>query len=554
MKGVKYFKIIRYREFKSFDKEVKKIKPAEAVLPPPSSKFGKRNLSEEFIADRVEKLSTYLKEICSSDELSKTPVITRFLMCPDPDALLLEALNMTIHALRTKHKIWCSEEVSSTQEEAILREVTKVVARDHDFDSAAAARAVAGTGAQSKVAEAWEYLRDDKSLAHKQTEGILSIEYSVYKANEAAVRKRFAELIEPAFDPVRDQLNTAIDSFIQNLVPPAFGGNTLGVDTLHTDFLRVVNSADAMALPVLLARARDTRNNYLEFLQQNIFPGTTEVVHMLGSTLVSDLFTESGVVTAAAGELNRFVSELLSLMGVEFWVEPLRVIFGFKDTLSRIDVSETTNIDGAINKTLREFRVAVEESEFHFCAEAKRVWWNLSTPAVPPAAAAVLAPLVEKQAEYIRKDFAVHCLMRFWNVFTDTAWGTFYDKSAKISWSEKVDRAYDAGARAFHKSMRNRFVGAICNLATNFFKLSVIGPLFNETFEKMRDGAVAEAVKECVEQKTLAAFGIRSLFYSVLDEVVSEYCKNCTLKKKDLIETSSHNLFCGIPPGQMTLK
>lgn len=550
---MKSFKVIRYSEFKNFDKEVKKIKPPEAVLPPPSSKFGKRNLSEDFITERIEKLGLYLNEISSCEELNKTPIVLRFLSYPNTNNTQLEALDTAIHAMRRKYKIWCEDELCPTQEEAIFREITKVIAKTRDLDIGAVARVVSSCGGLSDAKDLWEELKSDKSMVLKHTEGILSIEYAAYKANEVTLRQRFTEIIKPVFEPIQDQLNTAIDLFIQNLVPPAFGGSNLGVDTLTTDFIRIMNSADTVAVPLILNRSRDTRLKYLDFLSHNIFPEMTEIGNMLSRTLTCDFFKESNIVSVVGGELSHFFSELFNLMKTEFWGEPLRIILSFRESLSRVDAAAVSNIDGVINKGLRELKDAISDAEFHFSAEAKHVWWSLSKPPISPEISSVLGPLSITTADYIREEFMVHIIMRFWNVFTDTAWGMFYDKSEDIPWSKKVEIAYENGAKAFQKSIKSSFVKGIYNIVANLFKLSIIGPLFNETFEKSLGGAISDITKECIESKTMAAFGVRSLFYSVLDEVVMEYCMKCTHKKKDLIESSAYNLFSGIPPSTMSL-
>ena len=510
-------------------------------------------MSEDFISDRVEKLGAYLNEISSCEELNKTPIVLRFLSNSNTNNTQLEALDKAIHAMRRKYKIWCGDDLSPTQEEAIVREITKVIAKTRDLDIGAVARVVASCGGHSAAKELWEDLKSDKSMVLKHTEGILSIEYAAYKSNEYTLRQRFTELIKPAFEPIQDQLNTAIDLFIQNLVPPAFGGSNLGVDTLTTDFIRITNSAETTAVPVILNRSKDTRLKYLEFLSHNIFPEVTEIGNMLSRTLTCDFFKESSTVSVVGGELSNFFSEIFTLMKAEFWGEPLRIILSFKESLSRVDTASATNIDGVINKGLRELKDAISDAEFQYCAEAKRVWWTLSKPPIPPEIASVLAPLSITTADYIRNEFMVHVLMRFWNVFTDTAWGMFYDKSEEIPWAKKVDIAYEKGAKAFYNSIKSRFTKGICNIVSNLFKLSIIGPLFNETFEKSLGGPISDITKECIDSKTMAAFGVRSLFYSVLDEVVMEYCLECANKKKELIESSAYNLFSGIPPSTMSM-
>lgn len=503
--------------------------------------------------ERIEKLGAYLNEITTCNELNKTPLTQHFLTFPNSNKKQIVALDRAIQAMRRKHNLWCASELSHTQEDSILKEIVKVISKERCLDPMVVTRGVMMAKGQAAVKELWEDLMSDKSMALKQTEDILSIEYPTYESNETVVKKCFSDLIIPVFEPLHEQLNAAICMFVHNLVPPAFEATNLGVDTLTTDLIRVINSAASAEIPSLLSRMKDIKSKYFDFLGHNILPEVTEIGQMLGRALTCDFFKENSILTIVGGDFSHFISEMFGLMDFDFWDEPIRSIFSFKESLSRIDETATTNIDSLINKALRDFKNLISKGEFHFCAEAKRVQWAFSRPKFSPGVAFVLDQLSTTVSDHIRNDFIIHSLMRFWNVFTDTAWGLFYDKSNDVAWSKKVDIAYEKGARAFIACIKKRFIGIIYNIVVNLFKFSIIDPLFNATFERAKDEAVADIIKKCIDPKTLAAFGVRSLFYSVLDNIITDYCSSCVLKTKDLIESSIYKLFSGIPPSTMSV-
>lgn len=118
----------RYKQFKKFhDKWGKKVNSAK--LPPPSSKFGSRDLSWDFRRRREKMLQEYVDAICA-DERSATnkDVLAFFRVGQNEDAVFRETFRRAYD--RTRSYLWqWSWVVWDTEEEAIGRLVSEEVKR-----------------------------------------------------------------------------------------------------------------------------------------------------------------------------------------------------------------------------------------------------------------------------------------------------------------------------------------------------------------------------------------------------------------------------------------
>jgi len=94
----------RYSQFKSLNKAVGKQFHIKAPFPAASSKFGARNLSSDFVAQRIKELNAYLQELCEAPESEKNSHVLAFFgltEIDDPLSLEIEtrAVDGTLHDL-----------------------------------------------------------------------------------------------------------------------------------------------------------------------------------------------------------------------------------------------------------------------------------------------------------------------------------------------------------------------------------------------------------------------------------------------------------------------
>lgn len=118
----------RYKQFKKFhDKYGSKVKAAK--LPPPSSKFGSRDLSWEFRRRRETMLQEYVDAICAEEKsASNKDVLAFFRVGQNEDAVFKETFRRAYNKTRSYLWQW-SWVVWDTEEEALARLVSEEVKR-----------------------------------------------------------------------------------------------------------------------------------------------------------------------------------------------------------------------------------------------------------------------------------------------------------------------------------------------------------------------------------------------------------------------------------------
>ena len=364
----------RYSDFKNLDKELSRVKPAGAVLPAPSSKTGKRNLSDAFVGERVLKLQGYIGGVCADKRTAAAPGLRSFLGLSSPagapgEAALELAVAQTVRALGVPPVV-----AYGAAEDAIVRIAFKKVVKDLGAEITANCPTSEG-GKKASLRSAAKFIG---SVAVPLAAARWSGAEKNGEASAAAIAEVFDRNAE-AYVAAREEVTKILSEKTEGAVPVEETAGTIAglldsiIGTNDDDRERELSEALAKALVlrtelVRLAKAEDTAGVMgLRDTAGEVFgKGLTTAVH-------------NAVGNTAAAGFGKAVGALLGCFDGRAVVDVVAKFVASKKALVGAAGLPANEFEEKLNLCGTELAQEASAASNAFASNAKIAWWSLAT-------------------------------------------------------------------------------------------------------------------------------------------------------------------------------
>jgi hypothetical protein len=523
----------RFTDFSKLNKAIKKFVPKDCPFPPASSKVGKRNLTPEFLATRMQILNNYIQTIVKIKELQDNEDFLRFFgLLPCKKPIDQKIFDCTFR--RTKWDLWNWDYiVYDTPEEAMTKLIIKEVyhAVEHDIESALpsgegakkASRKVAfrtiSTLINKGVPPAWNKAYDIGVKAREAIEPALAKVIGLVVEKKDESNEKFKGIICKNLTAVKDGLTKAISGAFEPLAPvlvkpfaPFVKEFKLKIENVLID---AFNRNDPKAIDDILKTLDEAHKKLMTKLQA----GLDQALAKISGKLKGEIsIKELGDFFEPIGSLNKAIENLVGLITPSRWGKVLKVLVEYKQKLEQ---NENGNINGILNDMEYQALNEIYWESYYIESCIWRVRSSLNDLGL-----SLLGETCFDNGYKIKDLLFMNVMKKFTFKFSDYVWGYTIDTNDNRVWDEKIkdafEKAYKAARHKFGKEAGEVVLEGCDTLVENVIVNNVtkmldaiLKPII-ETVEK----SLPDSIKKMIDLKTMINNDIHDILQITILEVL----------------------------------
>eukprot|EP00727_Mastigamoeba_balamuthi_P009538 m51a1_g5206 hypothetical protein (752) ;mRNA; f:221321-224424 len=553
-RGTEGIKSRRYKEFKALQKKLGTSAHVGA-LPRPSSKFGTRNLNEEFIEQRSRDLQKFLSSVCAREDSARNDALLHFLGLSrqedqrderifsrafektKADLGLWRNLTYDDHAdavsrlamCEVKRTLWAGIESACPLPEAVRKGAMR-----------AAYRSLAAV-VTPVCSAAWEAVQCSSKETRKLVLDVLAQNSEeVVKAKAAAkaalaheLRGRSLTALEPAA--------FVLDGVLSHVLPVLVRCLAVCFDRssqLHDDMVEALIAGNNEQLRAILDRAGACKDQAVAQMKQSL------------ASIAGGLVAEYCPIIAGTGALEKMLEPLSSLPALleaaaavvdpRYWTECVRVLLCCKAELAMMDPAELTASADSRDKFVAELNRRLDRSEYdavwwagswgcEMLTAARALWMRLA-PSLGCLADVFLSLCRSLQDRLHRRPFK-----KFAYKFGDYVWAAASDPSDTREWKARVDAAFLVGYRLSLKCAQKQLPIVAREFAVDFVERPLFVALDAWAAPRLR--WLADEVLEPVPQAIRAVVDVEGLLHEAVRELIGGTCREVLGRQAELVCT-----------------
>jgi len=524
----------RYTQFKALHKAVGKKFAIKAPFPSASSVWGGRNLSPEFIGQRMKELNTYMSELVEvPDAETNEDVLAFFGLSKIDDPLSYEIEMRAIDA--TLHDLWLGGLIYDDLVDGMTKIVIIKIKEDMWQDIV------------SQVPNNEKVRKVALKAANKTLDTVVApiVEAGIRTAKEgsAPVRKKLMDCLEQlgvtivkAKHDVYNKLNEAMSSVLSPIVGALSQLVTRIIGCLLPVILRpiaptlqsIVSTGDALI--DVFAQNDEKKVDELEKAIEDAANGIADKVKDSMKDAVASLVGDrdklvmnpvlNGIMVLLELVVDFVKDVFMVVFNVKPWFKTLRHMMRWKEDMLKADPTNPEEVYKIMDKHYDDMEDVIEDDSIDFMICARAVWYTFKClPGKAGLFAGVMYDLFDDCRVILHDKF----FKRFSKKFIDYIWGTYNLSADARDWKTKVDHsfalAFRSGVNHSLKRLNKLIIKrVVCVLETPILNAveEHVKPLIHDALDPINK-AIPEAVAEFLD--------VEGMVNGVIDNAIHSSCK-----------------------------
>lgn len=526
----------RYKEFEKLNKALKKILPPTAALPPPSSKFGSRNLTKEFLDKRLIDLNTYLEEIMKVPEIVENEAFQKFIgIFPrnELDDQIFEAAFK-----RTKWYFWCwgdfkYDEPGEALAKLMTIEIWRTIRYDVEsklpneegprkFAKKLAFKAISGV-INPAVPPGWEAAYSASKPVRDRITSALDTVIGIIIEKKHELNNKLKEKMLENFGSIKEAIGKVFTSGIHLVVPPIVEQFSFIYKTYQEKaeplILEGIKDGDKKKVEDGVQKMCDIYEKVIAKLYEKIDEQLTTVSEKLGAEISLSFLKEMFFPLKALG---RIISDMIKIINPQRWRKVVDEVLDYKQKLYDCNGE---NVDKILYDMERSafYRIGWET----YYMDNARYWLRYDIYRLNLGLDSLGEICFDLGKKLIKKVYKQSC-KKFVRKFSDYVWGFSIKKEDDKSWKEKVDEAlnlaYQAAKHKFNKECGNIVKEGVCDIIEGVILNKVIEEINKmiESFIKTLSDAIPDNIKEMVDVEEMAKNDIEEVLTNTFEGAVDD--------------------------------
>ena len=544
----------RFKEFEKLHKTLKKFLPKDCVLPPASSKIGARNLTDDFLKERVKLLNEYLQQLKNIDEVVKDEAFTKFVGLYEDDPLDVQIFEAAFRA--TKYDLWIWGDIKyDDPTNAMTKLITMEVWRSVSHDVYAACPTAEGprrlsiklafkaisAAANGAIPPAWNAAYEASKKARGVIQGTLDKVIGLIIEKKNDFNNQIKNEMMSAFGSIREGLgklfSLAVEKLAPNIVKPFAIIYKIYAQKCEPLILEALKNCDKNKMKEgtdeLNKYHQDMVNKLNDKVDEQLKSVCEELNGLVTLRLLQDCFNPMKAI-------GRIIADFVRIINPENFSEVAIEMFEYKTELSNC------NGNGVEEK--------LKEMERHVYWKMDWNSWRMDNAVYDlryhiyrlglglDAIADVCFDLGRKLVKQVYR----RSCKKLYRKFSDYIWGFSMKNEDDKPWSEKVNDAmmlaYQAAKHKFNKECGNIVKRCICDILGGMIINKVIEEIIKTVGNLLKTltSVVPEAIKNMIDLEDMAKKDIREVLVSTFEgavydqnevfvEVLNKEIENCQL-------------------------
>ena len=526
----------RFKEFDKLHKTLKKFLNKDCVLPPASSKIGARNLTDEFLNERVKLLNDYLQHLKNIDEVLKNEAFTKFVGLYEEDPLDVQIFEAAFR--EAKYELWIWTDIKyDDPTNAITRLVTRKVWRNISSDVYAAcptaeaprrmslkiAFKAISSAASAAIPPAWTAAYEASKKIRGTIQGSLDkvIGEIIEKKND--FNSQIKNKMMPAFEPIREAIGKLFSAAIHNVVPPIIGPFAFIYKTYAEKseplIIEALKNCDKSQMKegtnVLNKFHQDMVSKLNDKVDEQLKSICEELNGLVSLRLLQDCFNPMKAI-------GRIIADFVKIINPENFSEVAMEMFDYKNQLSNCN---GIGVDKILTEMERHVYWKMDWNSFRMDNARYDLRYRIYALGLD------LDPIADVcfylGRKLIKQVYRKSC-KKLYRKFSDYVWGFSMKNENDKPWSEKVNDAmmlaYQAAKHKFNKECGNIVKRCVCDILGGMIINKVIEEIIKvvDDLLKTLTGVIPDAIKKMIDLEDMAKKDIKEVLTSTFEGAIYE--------------------------------
>ena len=524
----------RFKEFEKLHKTLKKFLNKNCVLPPASSKIGVRNLTEDFLNERVKLLNDYLQQLKDIDEVVKNEAFTKFVGLYEEDPLDVQIFQAAFR--EAKYELWIWADIKyDDPTNAITRLITRKVWRNVSSDVYAAcptaeslrrmsvkiAYKAISAAANAAIPPAWTTAYEASKKVRSTIQGALDkvIGQIIEKKND--FNNQIKSKMMSSFEPIRDAIGKLFSVAVHKVVPPIIGPFAF----LYKTYAEKSEPLIIEALKNCDKNKMKEGTNILNKFHQDMVKQLNDKVDEQLKSICEEL---NGLVTLRLLQdcfnpmkaIGRIISDFVRIINPENFSEVAIEMFEYKNQLSNCNGN---GVDKILVEMERHVYWKMDWNSFRMDNARYDLRYHIYGLGLGlDAIADVCFDLGKK---LIKQVYRKSC-KKLYRKFSDYVWGFSMKNENDKPWREKVNDAmmlaYQAAKHKFNKECGNIVKRCVCDILGGVIVNKVIEEIIKVVGDLLKTltSVIPESIKKMIDVEDMAKKDIKEVLTSTFEGAV----------------------------------
>jgi hypothetical protein len=526
----------RFKEFEKLHKTLKKLLNKDCVLPPASSKIGIRNLTDDFLNERVKLLNEYLQQLKNIEAVVNDEAFTKFVGLYEEDPLDVQIFEAAFRA--TKYDLWVWGDIkyddpTNAMSKLITREVWKSVS--HDVYAAvptaeAPRRAslklaykVISAAVDAAVPPAWNAAYEASKKVRGTIQSALDKVIGTIIEKKNDFNNQIKNKMMTAFEPIKDGIGKLFSAAVHKIVPPIIGPFAF----LYKTYAEKAEPLIIEALKICDKDRMKEGTNVLNKIHQDMMQKLNDKVDEQLKTICEEL---NGLVSLRLLQdcfnpmkaIGKIIGDFVRIINPENFSEVAIEMFEYKTQLSKCNGQ---GVDKILVEMERNVYWRMDWNSWHMDNARYDLRYHIYRLGLDlDAIADVCFDLGKKLIKQVYRK----TMKKFYRKFSDYVWGFSMKNEDDKPWHEKVNDAmiyaYKAAKHKFNKECGNIVKRCVCDILGGVIINKVIEMIIKTVGEliKTLTSVIPEAIKEMIDLESMAKNDIEEVLRSTFEGAVYE--------------------------------
>ena len=524
----------RFKEFEKLNKAIKKLLPAEAKLPSASSKIGVRNLTPEFLSNRVTELNNYMQKICVESAIQENEAFQKFvgLFKTDPlDDQIFEA------AFRqTKWHFWCWGDFKYDEPgDALTKLITIEVWRTVRSDVYAALPSVeAPRKASLKLAfkliaspisaaipPAWDAAYSASKAVRGKITSVLDSVISLVIEKKNELNNKLKDKMMESFVPIKEAIGKVFAAGIHQVVPPIVEPFSSIYKTYQVKaepiILQALKECDSGKLKEGIQVMNGIHEKMVARLNEKVDEQLQVICEKLNGAVTLTLLRDCFNPMKAIG---RIISDFVRIINPHHWGVVAAKCLEYKKQLCSCNGD---NVDKILYDMERNALYDMRWEAWSMDGARYSLRYHIYALKLDLDS---IAETCFDLGKIVIKQIYKKSMKKFIRKFSDYVWGFSVRKEDDKSWSEKVDEAmemaYQAAKHKFNKECGNIIKRGVCDILGGVIVNKVIEEIIKivEPIIKTLSDALPDNIKDMLDLEEMAKNDIQEVLTGTFEGAV----------------------------------
>jgi len=517
----------RYKQFKDLAKKMGKNLPKKAVLPPPSSKFGSRNLTWEFVSERRKTLQEFLKGIVEDENARTQKVFLEWLgLGREKDPVYDETYKRAFE--KTKWDLWLWKKIVYDSEgEGLSKLIIEEIKRDmwSDVTSSippdpklrrAAMKGVyralntmveppVTTGFNAVRAKTKDLREPIKQKLEEALDKVLEI--------EEQIKNKLKEAMTSALAPVLENLKPFIGELLKAISNPVIKGITIVAserDKLDSQMRDALSSGDTAKVRSLVESVSGLRAKVSETINHGLQEFLSSVLGDLKTKVTVEALSH---IFEPLEKIVKIAESFFNLIDPGNWGEVVIVLMEEKDKI----------LQGGVENANRHMDWEEWEIRWHYWWKGYDIWrygyylywelWGLMYQ---------LGPIADwfLDVTYDYRHIHRKTLKKFSWKFGDYLYGFINDPTDSREFKDKVNAALVIGYERARKHFVKHTKIYLHKNVRRFLKRPIIQPIHKLIHAAL--DPVLEPIQSAIVSPADQILDVKQLVIKTLEETVED--------------------------------